>query len=98
MTVVVTSQGDASDERVDKRFGRCEWLPIYDLEKDELMKAVENAAWAADGAGPNAWTALPNADMKSYVGVSCTVKNAITALHRSHANNMKTTVNVMKGV
>ncbi|RKY19107.1 MAG: dinitrogenase iron-molybdenum cofactor biosynthesis protein [Planctomycetota bacterium] len=55
MVVVVTSEGDTLDAKVDKRFGRCAWFLFYDVEKDELMEAVRNvAAAAAGGAGVQA--------------------------------------------
>ena len=53
MTIVFTSNGTEWDSQIDPRFGRTEFICIYDDEKDELTnidnRAIQNEA---HGAGP----------------------------------------------
>lgn len=53
MTIVLTSKGTDWDSQIDPRFGRTEYICIYDEEKDTLEhidnRAIENEA---HGAGP----------------------------------------------
>jgi len=53
MKIVLTAKGTDWDAQIDPRFGRTEYICIYDEEKDELSsidnRAIENEA---HGAGP----------------------------------------------
>ena len=53
MRIAFTSKGTNWDSMMDPRFGRTEFLLVYDEEKDELIhfdnRAIENEA---HGAGP----------------------------------------------
>ena len=53
MRIAFTSKGTNWDSMIDPRFGRTEFLLVYDEEKDELIhfdnRAIENEA---HGAGP----------------------------------------------
>lgn len=53
MKIVFTAKGTEWDSLMDPRFGRTQYLLLYDEEKDEL-KAVDNSAVEneAHGAGP----------------------------------------------
>lgn len=53
MIVGFTSTGEGWDAKIDPRFGRTEFILIYDEEKDEL-KAVDNREVSdmAHGVGP----------------------------------------------
>ena len=51
MKIAVSATGKHKDSALDKRFGRCEYFQIYDLETKEL-KVVENeGAKSSGGAG-----------------------------------------------
>lgn len=53
MRIAFTAKGTTWDSEMDPRFGRTEFLLVYDEEKDELIhfdnRAIENEA---HGAGP----------------------------------------------
>ncbi len=53
MKIAFTTKGIAWDSKMDPRFGRTEFILVYDIEKDELIhfdnRTIENEA---HGAGP----------------------------------------------
>jgi len=53
MKIIFTTKGKTWDSEMDSRFGRTEFLVVYDEEKDELT-AIDNSAASQDahGAGP----------------------------------------------
>ncbi len=52
MKIAITSKGTGRNYRVDPRFGRAEYIGIYDSETDEYMfKSNEKNLNAAQGAG-----------------------------------------------
>ncbi len=53
MKIAFTAKGENWDAMVDPRFGRCEYIVLYDEEKDELT-AYDNTLTTevAHGAGP----------------------------------------------
>lgn len=54
MRVVITSQGQDLEARVDPRFGRCAFLLLADSDNGTIIEAIDNSAIAgeAHGAGP----------------------------------------------
>ena len=59
MRIAFTAKGTKWDSRIDPRFGRTEYLLVYDDEKDELLhfdnRDIENET---HGAGPKTAQAL----------------------------------------
>ncbi|MCB5251611.1 MAG: NifB/NifX family molybdenum-iron cluster-binding protein [Candidatus Cloacimonadaceae bacterium] len=53
MRIIFTSTGEGWDAKIDPRFGRTDYIVLYDEEKDELT-ALDNRAimQVAHGAGP----------------------------------------------
>ncbi len=53
MKIAFTTKGTAWDSKMDPRFGRTEYILVYDIEKDKLThfdnRTIENEA---HGAGP----------------------------------------------
>ncbi len=66
MKIVFTAKGENWDSMIDPRFGRCEFLVLYDEEQDKLT-AYDNTLTAevAHGAGPK--TAQIVFDLKADV-------------------------------
>jgi predicted Fe-Mo cluster-binding NifX family protein len=52
--VAITSQGDNLNAQVDKRFGRCTYFIIVDLETRTIEAIPNPASDATGGAGPQA--------------------------------------------
>ena len=54
MKIAITSSGNTTAAKLDRRFGRCAFFAIYDTE-NKTVDFIENTAKdAAEGAGPAA--------------------------------------------
>jgi len=84
MRIAFTSKGTNWDSMIDPRFGRTEFLLVYDEDKDELLhfdnRAIENEA---HGAGPK--TAQKLFELKADVLITGNGPggNAATALEKT---------------
>lgn len=54
MKVAITSSGNSLDSTLDKRFGRCSFFVIYDLESKGFEVIPNPARDSQEGAGPAA--------------------------------------------
>lgn len=51
MKIAVSSIGQNKENQLDKRFGRCEYFQICDLEKDEYKALSNDGMTSSGGAG-----------------------------------------------
>ncbi len=51
MKIAITSQGQSSTANVDERFGRCQYIVIYDSESTEYSIIKNDSAGYDHGAG-----------------------------------------------
>jgi len=54
MKVAITSTGNSTESRLDKRFGRCKYFAFYDTGTRDLEFFANTNAESLDGAGPAA--------------------------------------------
>ncbi|MBU0473483.1 MAG: NifB/NifX family molybdenum-iron cluster-binding protein [Bacteroidetes bacterium] len=84
MKIAFTSKGKDLDSIVDARFGRCEYILIYD-EETELIDIIENSDSAAEahGAGPKTAQRLFNANIDILITGNGPGGNAAKVLERT---------------
>ncbi|MHB8131802.1 MAG: NifB/NifX family molybdenum-iron cluster-binding protein [Mobilitalea sp.] len=51
MKIVVSATGKNKESNLDKRFGRCEYFQIFDMETKEMKVLVNDGAKSSGGAG-----------------------------------------------
>ncbi len=84
MKIGFTSKGTNWDSPMDPRFGRTEYIVVYDEEKDELI-SVDNSAVAqeAHGAGPQTAKKLFDLGAKVLITGNGPGGNAATILEKT---------------
>lgn len=84
MKIGFTSKGTSWDSKMDPRFGRTEFILVYDEEKDELTN-MDNRAVAeeAHGAGPQTAKVLFDMGAKVLITGNGPGGNAATILEKT---------------
>lgn len=84
MKIGFTSKGTKWDSPMDPRFGRTEYIVVYDEEKDELT-SMDNSAVAqeAHGAGPQTAKKLFDLGVKVLITGNGPGGNAATILEKT---------------
>jgi predicted Fe-Mo cluster-binding NifX family protein len=84
MKIAFTSKGKDLDSIVDARFGRCEFILIYD-DLSEAIEIIENndSAAEAHGAGPKTAQKLFNSNIDVLITGNGPGGNAAKVLERS---------------
>jgi len=52
MKIAVTSEGNSLNSKLDRRFGRCAYLAIYDTENQSIEFMANQNKESIEGAGP----------------------------------------------
>ena len=68
MKIIFTSSGEGWDAKIDPRFGRTDYILLYNEETEELS-SIDNREIqdVAHGAGPNAAAILNKMPLKIYI-------------------------------
>ena len=84
MKIAFTSKGNDLDSIVDARFGRCEYIVIYN-DETEAIEIIENndSAAEAHGAGPKTAQKLFNSNIDVLITGNGPGGNAAKVLERS---------------
>lgn len=84
MRIAFTSKGKDFDSTVDARFGRCEYILIYD-DETKAIDIIENndSAGEAHGAGPKTAQKLFNANINVLITGNGPGGNAAKVLERT---------------
>lgn len=87
MKVVFTAKGDQWDSPIDERFGRAEYLLLYD-EDTKTLKSNDNRenAFASHGAGPKTAQLVFNLKPAAIVTGNGPGEKAAKALERAGAD------------
>jgi len=85
MKVLITAEGKDLDANVDPRFGRAAFFLVVDVDKEEVVEAVDNAAGrgAAQGAGVQAAQTAARLGVSALLSGHCG-PNAFSAMQAAN--------------
>lgn len=74
MKIAITSSGDSLHSKVDQRFGRCEYIVIYDTETGDIEIIPNSSRDATEGAGPASVQVVAARNVKKIISGEFGVK------------------------
>lgn len=67
MKIAISATGQDKESILDRRFGRCEYILIFDTEKEEIKAMNNNGASSSGGAGIAAASQIIEEDVQVII-------------------------------